>query len=228
MNLLDRVLGLKDDVYQNFSKNLIPTKYTIIGVRTPSVKALVKSLTADEMEEVFNSTPTTYEEVVIRGMLLGRIKDVDKLVYEIDRLLELIDNWACCDATVACLKQIKKNKERFFALCTKWLESDKEFTKRFAVVIFLDYYADDEWADRVLKLIVSGKNYSSEFGYYYGMAVAWLLSVYLVKCYDITLPYIKAKIFDKFIQNKAISKAHDSFRIDEETKKGLKEFRYDK
>lgn len=94
----------------------------------------------------------------------------------------------------------------------------KEFEKRFAYVTILTYYINDEYIDEVLDLLV---NESSQ-EYYVYMAVAWALSVCLVKYYDKTLTKMEASDLNKITYNKAIQKAIESFRITKEQKTKLK------
>ena len=61
--------------------------------------------------------------------------------------------------------------------------------------------------------------------YYVKMGAAWLVAELMVKFPLETEKYLKEKNLDRFIQNKAISKCHDSFRIDNETKMRLKSYR---
>jgi hypothetical protein len=54
--------------------------------------------------------------------------------------------------------------------------------------------------------------------YYVDMALAWALSVGLVKHYDATLPCLTGAKFSRWVHNKAIQKARESYRITPETK----------
>ena len=89
---------------------------------------------------------------------------------------------------------------------------------RSGIVCLMNYFIDDEYADEILKLITRIKTDE----YYINMAIAWLLSVMLIKKYEKTLPLIESKTLAPFIHNKTIDKARDSFRIDEKTKIYLK------
>ena len=50
------------------------------------------------------------------------------------------------------------------------------------------------------------------------MAVAWAISICLIKYYDETLEYLKNTDIDIFIYNKALQKAIESYRINNEQK----------
>lgn len=53
------------------------------------------------------------------------------------------------------------------------------------------------------------------------MAIAWVLSVALVKFYDRTLPLLERRQFSPWVHNKAIQKARESYRVPFETKEFL-------
>ena len=50
------------------------------------------------------------------------------------------------------------------------------------------------------------------------MAIAWLLSFCLIKEYEKTLPLMKSCVLPKWVHNKAIQKARESYRITKEQK----------
>ena len=66
----------------------------------------------------------------------------------------------------------------------------------------LDYYLNDNYIDRVLKIVTSIESDK----YYINMAISWLLSEAIVKYEDKVIDILKCKKLNKFIQNKTISK----------------------
>ena len=58
--------------------------------------------------------------------------------------------------------------------------------------------------------------------YYINMAAAWYYSVALVKQYETTLPLFTEKRLDKWLHNKSLQKAIESYRIDKEKKDYLR------
>ena len=54
------------------------------------------------------------------------------------------------------------------------------------------------------------------------MAIAWFYSFALIKRYDDTVKYFEEKKLDKWIHNKSIQKAIESFRINDERKEYLR------
>lgn len=62
-------------------------------------------------------------------------------------------------------------------------------------------------------------------GYYVKMAVAWALSVCFVKFPEITMQYLKQNTLDDFTYNKTLQKIIESYRVDTETKKLIKQMK---
>ena len=61
--------------------------------------------------------------------------------------------------------------------------------------------------------------------YYVNMMIAWYFATALAKHYDDVLPYITDGRLSLWVHNKTIQKAVESYRINLETKKFLKELR---
>ena len=85
----------------------------------------------------------------------------------------------------------------------------------------LNYYLIDDYIDRVLCVI---SNIKTEY-YYVNVAISWLLSVAIIKYPDKVIELFKQKKLSKFVQNKAISKIQDSYRIKKELKNKVKKYR---
>ena len=99
----------------------------------------------------------------------------------------------------------------------KYLNSKKEFEIRFGVVMLLDYYIDEVYIDEVLQKI----DQIESDGYYVKMAVAWAVSICLIKFYDKTLKYLTSCKLDDFTYNKSLQKARESYRITDAQKEHL-------
>ena len=226
MNILTDLLFNNQDVkYREFSKKLIPdTKYPIIGVRAPIIKNIAKSnVFRDEIfYEFINDKHLYYEEYLLHGMALGYKKlDFDETLSHLVSFLPYIDNWAICDSTVSGLKIFKKNLPKIFEKVKLWIKSDNPYTVRFAIVTLLNYFLGENFSEEVLNLAFSA---CCEH-YYINMAIAWLISVALVKNYPNTVKLIESKTLPKFVQNKSIQKAVESFRISTDVKEYLKTFK---
>lgn len=85
----------------------------------------------------------------------------------------------------------------------------------------MDYYLDDEYTDRVLGIYLSTK--SGE--YYINTALAWALSIAFIKYESKVMPILQSRNLDSDVQNKAIQKICDSYRVSKETKSKIKEYK---
>ena len=57
------------------------------------------------------------------------------------------------------------------------------------------------------------------------MAVAWAISICLIRFYDRTIEYLKNANLDKFTYNKALQKAIESYRITDIQKQELRKMK---
>ena len=218
--ITERLFAHTDNEYRIFSEKIIPdTHYKMLGVRVPVIRKIVKeAVNTGEFISFLTENHVYYEEYFAHGLCLSAIKDETKFYKALNAFLPFIDNWAICDGVAASIKKRAKNRELLYKNVLTWLKSDKVYTVRFGIVCLMNYFIDDEYADEILKLITRIKTDE----YYITMAIAWLLSVMLIKKYEKTLPLIESKTLAPFIHNKTIDKARDSFRIDEKTKIYLK------
>ena len=145
-------------------------------------------------------------------------KDVDSTLEELEKFLRYINNWAVSDTIIP--KVFKKHLDYVYSYIEKWINSDKEYTIRFAVVSLLKFYLDDSKYINKNNKLVNTIKYDS---YYVNMAIAWYYSFALVKQYDSTIEvFEKKEIKNKWIHNKAIQKSIESYRIDNGKKEYLK------
>lgn len=218
--ITERLFAHTDNEYRIFSEKIIPdTHYKMLGVRVPVIRKIVKeAVNTGEFISFLTENHVYYEEYFAHGLCLSAIKDETEFYKALNAFLPFIDNWAICDSVAASVKKQAKNRELLYKNVLTWLKSDKVYTVRFGIVCLMNYFIDDEYADEILKLITRIKTDE----YYINMAIAWLLSVMLIKKYEKTLPLIESKTLAPFIHNKTIDKARDSFRIDEKIKIYLK------
>ncbi len=212
---------LQDKKYQEFHRGLCPNTENIIGVRIPVLREYSKQLVKKySVEELLNNIGNTYyEEIMIKGMIIGLSKEnLGKIQKYIKEFVPKIDNWAVCDTFCTGLKITKKYKKEMWTFIQPYLNSNKEFEIRFGVVMILAYYIEEEYLEDDLKIL----NNIKHDGYYVKMAVAWAISICLVKFYNRTVEFLNNSSLDKFTFNKSIQKAIESYRITKEQKDMLK------
>lgn len=203
--------------YKAFNDPIANCAYKTLGVRIPVIKKLAKSVPVSDRDGILNEfladDDITFETVLFAGCLAARKGDYAETREYLARIIPLFGSWAHVDCVTPCLRWADER-----ALCKDFeylLNSDGEFEKRFYIMILMSCCLNDEYIDKILDTL----RFKVEYGQYYvDMAAAWLLAECLVKYYDKTLPLFKTVTFPKFVHNKAIQKARESYRIEHETK----------
>ena len=226
MNIKEDLINLVDSKYKKFHSNLCPGTNNILGVRVPVLRNYAKEISKDNnLEELLKMIDDEYyEEIMLQGMLIGLEKNIsfEKLEQYIKAFVPQIDNWAVCDVFCAGLKITKKYKKEMNILIKEYLKSNNEFEVRFAIVMILDYYVEEEYLKKDFEIFDKTKLDK----YYVKMAVAWAISICLIKYYDETYEYLKNnRSLDMWTYNKAIQKAIESYRITNEQKEKLKKMK---
>ncbi len=219
--IINGLFALQDEGYREFHGKLMPEipPEKIIGVRMPALRAYAKEIAAKpEAIDFLQQLPHTYyEENNLHGALLSILyRDVEELLRQIERFLPYVDNWATCD--MMSPKAFQKDLPLVYSYVKKWLKSHETYTVRFALVTLLGYFLGDAFEPEMLKLAAEVR--SEE--YYVKMAVAWYFSVALVKQYDASIGYFTFPALEPWTHNKALQKAVESRRIDQDTKAYLK------
>ena len=225
LNIEKELFDMQDKKYQEFQKKLCPGTESIIGIRVPILrnyaKELLKKYNFKDIMECINDN--YYEEIMLQGMLIGEAKEEFNIIIKyIENFIPKIDNWATCDTFCAGLKITKKNKEKMWNFLQRYLKSKKEFEVRFGIVMILDYFIDEKYLKKDFDIF----NNIKVDKYYVQMAVAWAISICLVKYYDKTIKYLlKEADLDDFTYNKSIQKAIESYRITKEQKDFLRKIK---
>ena len=220
MSVYDRLKKYEDDKYKEFQAKLVPNidSNTIIGVRTPDMRSIVKEVFGTkEAEEFLNELPHNYyEENLVHFFLIAMIKDFDECINKVEEFLPYIDCWPVCDQ--ASPKIFKKNHNRLLPYIKKWIKSKHVYTARFAMRMLMNEFLDKDFKEEYLELVANKKGED----YYLKMMKAWYFATALAKQYDATIKYIENKKLDTWSHNKAIQKAIESFRVTDEHKEYLR------
>lgn len=220
----ERLFELADQKYKEFHSGLCPGTNNIIGVRVPILRNYAKELAKEyEIEKLLKQINNQYyEEIMLQGMLIGLAReDIKTIQKQIEDFVPKIDNWAICDVFCAGLKITKKYKEEMWDFIQTYIKSEKEFEIRFGVVMILDYYIEDDYLEKNFEIFDSIESQE----YYVQMAVAWAISICLIKFYDETVKYLEMANLDKFTYNKALQKAIESYRMTDKQKNILRKMK---
>ena len=100
--VVERLFGMRDETYRDFHASLVPNipKESIIGVRTPQLRAYARELAKDpSVGEFLAELPHRYfEENNLHAWIVGTCsRDIETVLARIDEFLPYVDNWATCD-----------------------------------------------------------------------------------------------------------------------------------
>ena len=235
--------------------NALPER-CIMGLHSPEIKAAAKQLSREggevvmpdgthrmcangaEVIRAFETVPSEslcYEETVIWGYLINLEKcSLEERLAILGRYIPVLDNWAVCDSYCAHAKWMARAyKVALMAFLELWFRSESEFEVRFAVVVAMCYFLNEEWLDKVFERInrldfgrikskyksVKGKPKVAQQGtvqgaepYYVRMGVAWLLATALAKFPDQTRAFVHSSNLPEDVVKLYIRKARESFR----------------
>lgn len=197
-----------------FDKKLICTNYEIKGVKTLELEEFAKELVKQGFS-FFDLPLQCHEDILIAGMFIKFEKNIKKKLLYLQKLLNYIDNWATCDMIACRLKDMKKEKNFFYEL----LNDSYDFKVRFAIVWLKSFELRGN-LENVLQKIVAAQREN----YFVKMAQAWTIAEGFVVDFEKTLNIFK-NCDDKFVANKSIQKACESFRITKEQKEFLKKLK---
>ena len=219
MDIQNTLINFQDNKYKNFYEKLIPniSSKKIIGVRAPILKKLAKQLAKQNKFDFCNKLPHTFlEENNLHAYLISEISDFDKCIKYINTFLPHIDNWATCDSLRP--KCFKNNLEKLLENIKIWIKSNHTYTIRFAIEMLMLYFLDDNFKPQFCEIIADIK--SDE--YYVNMMISWYFATALAKQYSTAIKYLINKRLSKFVHNKTIQKAVESYRISDDKKIYLK------
>jgi len=213
----------KDEKYKEFHSSLVlNSKYEMIGIRVPIMRQIAKDIAKTNIEEFLQvAQDNYYEEVMIQGLVIAHLKD-EKVFYKyFKEYSKKVDNWALCDSFCSSIKIVEKYEDKYFAECLKMALNKQEFISRIGLITILNHFISRE----NLPTIFDTLNKIESDLFYINMAEAWLVCEMYTKHPKETLAFIKKNNLNKFTQNKAISKIHDSYRVSNKEKEMLKQYK---
>ena len=207
---------IAEENYRIFAAKLIPNIDNLLGVRLPKLRKIAKKIVQLDYDYYLAMDNHLYfEEVMLQGMIIGEIKLpwTERSCY-VKQFISKIDNWSVCDSFCCGLEFEVSEKELVWQFLQPYFASDKPYDIRFAVVMLLFYFVDDEYAQKGFTLFDQIKNDD----YYVKMAVAWAISIYFRELPTLTMSYLQKNQLDDWIYNKALQKITESLKVDSSTK----------
>lgn len=222
--LLAELAGLADEQYRQFHQGLVPGATITYGVRVPQLRRLARAILRQDPAGFLSlSAPGSYEEIMIRGFVIAGMKlPLTERLPLIESFLPLIGNWAVCDTFCSSLKlRSQEEKALMWQALLPLFQDSREYYARFALVMFLGHFVEEPYVCRGLGIIEglpAGR-------YYVDMASAWAVSVCYVKFPALTRPLLERQALPPFVQNKAIQKIRESYRVPAEDKAQLVKYK---
>ena len=220
MSIRETLFSLRDEKFAAFQARLIPNvaPERVIGVRTPALRKLAKTLRGSgQAEEFLKALPHEFfEENNLHAFLLCEMKDFEACVQAVEDFLPYVDNWATCDQMSPGV--FRKNKQALLPYIRCWIASERCYTRRFGTGMLMSHFLDEDFREEYLSLVSDIR--SEE--YYVNMMIAWYFATALAKQYEAALPYLENRRLDPWVHNKTIQKAVESFRVSDEHKACLR------
>lgn len=222
----DRIGAVKEELaaaaepdYAAFSSSLLPGTKNVLGIRIPKLREIARrEANAGWKSFLRAADDSSFEMVMLQGLIIGYAKaSPEEIIEELQRFVPKIDNWSICDSTAATLRRAETDPEPFFSHAVSCMESGREFTVRFGIVMLLMHFIDDIHQASVRTLL----DRTAYPGYYASMAAAWAVSVLYIRYPDETEPWLSSCSLDNATFNRSIQKIRESFRVDAAAKKRL-------
>ena len=214
------LFSYSDSEFKLFQCRLIPglDLNSVIGVRFPLLRQTAKKIQEyGNTDDFFDSLPHKYfEENVLHGYLIERIKDAEICVQRIDQFIPFIDNWAVCDTLKP--SALKRKPDLLLKKIMEWISVDKTYYKRFAIRMLMCFFLDENFKPSYLKIVADIKSDD----YYINMMISWFFATALAKQWDSTFMYIQGRKLSAWCHKKTIQKAIESYRISDDKKIILK------
>ena len=212
--------SLKREEKIEWTKKIVNTNMKVLAIKSPELNSIIRKIKKGNFLSFLDlNLNNYYENTIINGNLISAIIDFEVMKKYLDNYSKKIDNWASCDT----LKfNVKNNEEKFMDLSREYVKSDLLFVRRIGMLILFKFIKNDNYINEVYNRL---NEFEKENEYYVNMINAWLVCELFIKRRDTTLEFLKNNRLNKFTINKAISKCRDSYRVSDEDKKLLLEYR---
>ena len=227
--LRKELIGMSDKKLAKMTAKLCPDTdiKDILGIKIPELRKKAKKIVASKefnqyIEECNKVERKKYiEEIILQGLVIAYSKiDLEQKLDYMKVYVPQINNWIINDTVCATLK-VKKSQEQnmLWNFILPYLKSKNQFEVRFAVVIMLDNFINEEYVDKVIVKLDKVKNKE----YYAEMAISWTLAEIGIKFNNKAMEYLKGNNnLDNFTFNKTLQKMRESYRVSKEQKEELK------
>ena len=203
---------------ENIKNELKKIKHTSFGISIPELRKLAKKIAKKDYEELFhNNDFSSFELKLLHAFTIGYVNsNIETLLKYFEEFMPYVNDWATNDSLCQNFKIARKEQEIVWNFVMKYKASTKEFESRIVAVILLSHYLNDNYIDKVIKVL----NELNTNDYYSQMGVAWAIATIMGKYPEKCLNYLKSSDckLDNTTYNKSLQKIRESLRVSDEIK----------
>ena len=202
-------------------KSIYNLKKTKFGFSVPEIRKLaMKGAKSDYKSFLDSDNGDDFWLKIYHAFLIGYINDdINILLQYFEKFMPSVDDWAVNDSLCQNFRHAKKYQKEVWEFLMKYKNSKKEFEVRIVAVMLLSHFLNDEYIDKVIK-VLDGLYTDS---YYSRMGVAWAIATVVAKYPDKGMAYLKSKNnLESWTYNKSLQKIRESFQVSGEIKEMTK------
>ena len=217
--VIKKLFENQDLGYKEFHLKTCPGAGSVIGVRMPIQRHIAKEIMREDYHEFLDAVQNEYyEETLIEALVIAQAKmSLAERLELLEKFVPKIQNWAVCDALCSSLKFKPDELEQVWNFIMKYQHSPAEFERRFMIVMMMQHFLQLEYLPTIFEILSREQTEQ----YYVNMAAAWLIAEACIDFREPVLELLQQGRLSDFIQNKAIQKARESYRISNDDKELL-------
>ncbi len=221
--LIGDLLANQDLDYATFHQRTCPNTGEMIGVRVPIQRRLAKQICRDDFRKFLSEVKNEfYEETLIEGLVIATAKmDINERLSYVKAFVSKIKNWAICDTFCNSFRFPASDRPKVWDFLQTYRPNHAEFAVRFYLIMLMTHFLDEE---HLLEILQAVRTIELD-KYYVNMAKAWLIAEAFVKFREPTLALLQEQSLPIFVQNKAIQKIRESYRVSQADKSMLLELK---
>lgn len=211
-----------------FTAKLVPTEdpERIQGVRVPTLRKFAKHLLKQEkqtgdrrlVDEFLAQDPhASLEEDQLHMILITeRATTLDEAACSIEAFAPRANFWILTDGLVPRI--FNKNPEQAKPIIMQWLHDESPWVARIALVNLISLFTDELFDAQTMREAAAiacpdQENLSDE--YYLNMALAWYLSMCVVKHPEEGMAFLAEQTLPVWVHNKTLQKVRESRLCDD-------------
>ena len=165
-------------------------KRTSFGISIPELKKFAKRIASENYRDFLDKNEyETFELRLLHAFVLGFAKDDIHILLEyFDKFVPYVDDWAVNDSLCQSFKIARKYPDIVWKYLMGYKDSKNEFESRIVSVVLLSHYLNDEYIDKVIKVLDS----LNTDDYYSQMGVAWAFATVMAFYPDKCIDYMKS------------------------------------